>query len=104
MVSSPFSGHRLIDEALGEKGASRKIVARVPHFTVLPQLLAQSDLLVILPSRVAGLYVGQGGLKALELPVSIPEFEVRVHWHISRESTAAHKWFIEEIVETLGKL
>lgn len=104
MVASPFSGHRLIDEALGNKGVSRKIVARIPHFTVLPQLLAQSDLLVILPSRVAELYVSQGGLKALELPVSIPEFEVRVHWHISRESSAAHKWFVKEIIDTLGKL
>src|SRR5437899_2656307 len=29
MVASPFSGHRLIDEALRNKGVSRKIVARV---------------------------------------------------------------------------
>lgn len=104
MVASPFSGHRLIDEALGNKGVSRKIMARVPHFTVLPQLLAQSDLLVILPSRVAELYVSQGGLKALELPVSIPEFEVRVHWHISRESCAAHKWLVQEMIGTPGKI
>lgn len=104
MVSSQFSGHRLIDEVLEQKGASRKIVARIPHFTVLPQLLAQSDLLVILPSRVAGLYVSQGGLKALELPVPIPHFEVRVHWHVGREPSAAHQWLLDEMVASLGGL
>lgn len=104
MVSSPFSGHQLIDDALAERNVSRRIAARVPHFTVLPQLLAESDLLVILPSRVAGLYVRQGGLKALELPVAIPEFKVRVHWHLRHESSTAHRWLIDEIVATLGKL
>lgn len=104
LVSSPHSGHRLIDEVLREKGVVRKIVARVPHFTVLPQLLAQSDLLVILPSRVARLYVSLGGLKALELPVTIPEFEVRVHFPANRESSPAHKWLVNEIVQTVGKL
>lgn len=104
MVASQFSGHRLIDEALSNKGVARKIVAIVPHFTVLPTLLAQSDLLVILPSRVASLYVSQGGLKALKLPVKINSFEVRAHWNRGRSSSPAHQWLIKEIIETLGKL
>jgi DNA-binding transcriptional LysR family regulator len=104
MVSSPSSGHRLIDEALGALGVSRKIVARVTHFTVLPQLLAKSDLLVILPSRVASLYAGQGGLKMLDLPVPIPQFDVRAHWHPGQAGSSAHRWLVEEVIEALGQL
>lgn len=104
MVSSPRSGHFLIEEALAERGINRNIVARVPQFTVLPQLLSQSDLLVLLPSRVADLYVGQGGLKALALPVPLPDFQVQAHWHARHEYSAAHRWLVEEIVQTLGKL
>jgi len=89
MVSLPRSGHFLIEEALAERGINRNIVARVPQFTVLPQLLSQSDLLVLLPSRVASLYVVQGGLKALPLP--LPDFQVQAHWHARHEYSAAHR-------------
>lgn len=104
MVSSPRSGHFLIEEALAERGIHRNIVARVPQFTVLPQLLSQSDLLVLLPSRVANLYVLQGGLKALPLPVPLPDFQVQAHWHARHEYSAAHRWLVDEIVQTLSKL
>lgn len=104
MVSSPRSGHFLIEDMLAERGINRNIVARVPQFTVLPQLLSQSDLLVLLPSRVADLYVRQGGLKALPLPVPLPDFQVQAHWHARHEYSAAHRWLVGEIVRTLGKL
>ncbi|MET3915511.1 DNA-binding transcriptional LysR family regulator [Variovorax sp. OAS795] len=104
MVSSPRSGHFLIEEVLAERGINRNIVARVPQFTVLPQLLSQSDLLVLLPSRVASLYVLQGGLKSLPLPVPLPDFKVQAHWHARQEYSAAHRWLVDEIVQTLSKL
>lgn len=104
MVSSPSSGHNLIDQALAQQGVSRNIAVRIPHFTVLPQLLAQSNLLVILPSRVAQHYVAQGALKALKLPVKIAPFDVRLHWHPGREAVPAHQWLVDEAVGALGAL
>jgi DNA-binding transcriptional LysR family regulator len=104
MVASPQSGHRLVDEELARRGISRNVVARIPQFTVLPQLLSQSDLLVVLPSRVAQLYVAQGGLKAMPLPVSLASFDVQVHWHMRQESGVAHQWLHAEIVKTLSAL
>lgn len=104
MVASPFSGHSVIDDVLGQRGIARHIAVRLPHFTVLPLLVAQSDLLVTLPSRIAELYAAQGGLKALDLPVSIPEFDVRVHWHGRQETSPFHRWLVDQVVETLGQL
>lgn len=104
MVSAPRSGHFLVEDALAQRGVNRNIVARVPQFTVLPQLLSRSDLLVLLPSRVAKLYVSQGGLKALDLPVELPDFQVQAHWHARHEYGAAHRWLIDEVVGTLSKL
>lgn len=104
MVASPFSGHRLVDDALAERGVSREIAVRIPHFTVLPQLVSHSELLVTLPSRVAQLYAAQGPLKSLDLPVPIPEFEVRVHWHGRHEASPSHKWLVAQIIAALGVL
>lgn len=104
MVASPSSGHRLVDGILDQQGITRNVVARVPQFTVLPQLLAQSDLVVILPSRVAALYAAQGGLKALPLPVAIPAFEVRLHWHARQDAVSSHSWLRAELIATLSAL
>lgn len=104
MVTSPRSGHSMVEEALALHGVKRNIVARIPQFTVLPQLLSQSDLLVLLPSRVAHLYALQGGLKVLPLPMDIPGFQVHVHWHVRQQYGTANRWLKDEIVETLGKL
>src|SRR5262249_1827331 len=46
-------GHRVIEEALERAGLARKIALRVPHFTVVPMVLERSDLILILPSKVA---------------------------------------------------
>jgi DNA-binding transcriptional LysR family regulator len=103
MVMTPTRGNQLIDEALAQRKLARKVVARVPHFMNLPDLLDRTDLLVLLPNRVAQVYVLQGGVKALPLPIAVPEFEVRVHWHVRNESSRAHKWLVEQIVAALGK-
>lgn len=101
MVTSPSSGHGLVDSTLAQQGIFRNVVARVPQFTVLPQLLAQSDLVVVLPSRVAALYAAQGGLKALPLPVAIPEFDVRMHWHARQDGVSSNRWLRDEVVATV---
>lgn len=102
MVDSPSSGHALVERLLASHGITRRIVARIPQFTVLPQLLADSDLLVILPLRVARLFAAGGQLKHVELPLAIPSFEVRMHWHPRHETAIAHRWVREEVFATLS--
>lgn len=46
----------------------RKIALRIPHFTILPGLIAQSDLVAVLPSRVARVFQPNGDLQSLPLP------------------------------------
>jgi DNA-binding transcriptional LysR family regulator len=104
LVASAASRHQFIEGVLSQQGISRNVAARVPQFTILPQLLAQSDLLVTLPSRVANLYVAQGGLKAVPLPVHLPDFEIRVHWHTRQDASPAHRWMLEQASETLSAL
>lgn len=104
MVTSPSSGHALIDGALAERGVQRRVVALVPQFSVLPSLVEDSDLVVVLPSRVAELFVSQRHLRMAELPVPIPDFEVRMHWHARQENASAHKWLRDEVRRSLSGL
>lgn len=104
LVSTPFSGHRLVEDVLRQHGVSRKIALQIPHFTILPQLLATSDLLVTVPSRVARLFASSAPLRSLELPIDIPPFEVRMFWHEHQDENAAHRWLRGILTATLGKL
>jgi DNA-binding transcriptional LysR family regulator len=104
VVNSPSSGHALVERLLAAHGVAPRVVAHVPQFTVLPQLLADSDLLVILPLRVARLFAAAERLKHVELPIPIPTFEVRMHWHPRHDAIAAHRWMRDEVATTLSVL
>ena len=104
LVASAASRHHFIEGVLSQQGISRNVVARVPQFTILPQLLTQSDLVVMLPSRVASLYVAQGGLRAVPLPVSLPDFEIRLYWHTRQGGSPGHLWMLEQVAGTLSAL
>jgi len=104
MVTAPNSGHAFIDGALAQRGVRRNIVALVPQFSALPSLVESTDLMVIMPSRVANLFAGQGRLKVVDIPVALPEFKVCMHWHARSESSPAHEWLRDEVVQNLSKL
>lgn len=103
-VTSTFSGHQLAEDALADLGISRQIAVRTPYFAALPQLIAQSELVVMLPSRAAAAFARQSDVVVLPAPVALPEFEVKMHWHHRHESNPALAWFLERTEKILRKL
>lgn len=103
-VSSTFSGHRLAEDVLAELGVVRQIAIDLPYFTALPQLIAQGELVVILPSRVAATFCAQGEVVMLEAPFKLPEFEVRLYWHPRHEANPALQWLLAQIQTALSGL
>ncbi|MDQ5848966.1 MAG: LysR family transcriptional regulator [Pseudomonadota bacterium] len=92
-------GHRVIEEALERAGLARRIALRVPHFTVVPMVLERSDLILILPLRVARVYQKRGHFKWLPPPVPIPPADVAVHWHERFEADPGNRWLREQLAE-----
>lgn len=100
-VSSPFSGHRIIADMLRQRGVTRKVVLQIPHFTIVPQLLLDNDLLVTLPSQVGAYFCMHHRLRTLGMPIDIPSFKVRMFWHEHQEEKASHRWLRGLIHRTL---
>jgi DNA-binding transcriptional LysR family regulator len=71
----------------------------VPHFLVVPMILARTDLIVTVPSRVAAVFARLGNFKVLKLPVAMPSFEVRLHWHERFHQDPANRWLREVMAE-----
>jgi DNA-binding transcriptional LysR family regulator len=104
IVVSDGTGHHLVEDYLYEAGITRNIMLKVPHFSVLPDVVSSSDLLVTLPSRVAQLYAKRMPLKFIELPFVIPGFEVGVHYKEHRGDNSAQFWFCDFLIKTLNKM
>jgi DNA-binding transcriptional LysR family regulator len=92
-------GHRVIEEALERAGLARRIALRVPHFTVVPMVLERTDLILILPSKVARVYERRGRFKSLALPVPMPPADVAAHWHERFERDPGSRWLREMVTE-----
>jgi DNA-binding transcriptional LysR family regulator len=103
-VSSAYSGHGLVEEALLGVGIKRHFALQIPHFAILSHVIAHSDLVAILPERVARLFESYEQVQSFEIPVGIAPFFVRIHWHKHDRSSAADTWFRNLVAEALGGL
>lgn len=98
------SGHGMAEDALLKLGIHRRIKLKLPHFSALPKIIPGTELLAILPNRVAESFceMSPGSkLKILELPFHVPGFDVILHWHSRSEQSAALSWFITQVQQAM---
>lgn len=81
MMMYPEGGRMLPDEVLRELGVSPAVtVLRTPYFMSTPWIIAETDLVICIPRRVAEKIASVSGLELLLLPNS-PSFSFRLIWH-----------------------
>ena len=87
----------IIDDALARIKRKRRVAFTVPHFLVAPHLVANSDLLLTIASRVARVLEAQLDLAVHPVPseVQAPPFTMGCVWHERTHNDAAHRWFRE---------
>lgn len=102
VVVAPFSGHHLVEDVMTEMGLSRRIALRVPHFTNIVAVIASTDLILTLPTRVARAFASDGKMRTLPLPFPISSFDVNLYWQPHTEDSAAQQWFCDTITRTLS--
>ncbi|MDN3919333.1 LysR family transcriptional regulator [Roseateles violae] len=96
-----FSGrpHGFVDEALSALKRSRRIMLTVNQFFTAGRIVAQSDLLTVLPAT----FVEATGYKSqlLERPLPMPLSTVHVDmlWHLRSEGRSADAWMRERLIE-----
>lgn len=87
------------DDALEAEGLSRRVVLSVPHFLFLVSALTTSDIVALLPSRIA---LGVPGLRAVEPPIQVPGFRMTMLWHERVHRDPAHVWLREQVVQSVA--
>ncbi|TFY85355.1 LysR family transcriptional regulator [Pseudomonas nabeulensis] len=82
-----FAG--VTDQALARVGRSRRVMLSVTSFLVLPEILRSSDLIAVVPRRLAS---HAQGLVVLEPPLEIPGFCKTLAWHERTHHDPGHRW------------
>jgi DNA-binding transcriptional LysR family regulator len=100
-VRSAESSHNQVAQAMQELGVQRHVSLEIPHFSVLPLILAQSDLAATLPLRIGRLFNDNGQFQLYKLPVALPEVEVTLHWHEDFENDHGGRWLRQLVLDLL---
>ena len=91
-----------VDIALGRQGLSRRVVLRVTHFSAAAAVVAQSDLVVTLPSSFARLMARSLPLVIRPLPLEVPPFTFGLAWNAQLSRDPAHRYF-RDLVAGIAK-
>ena len=97
-VSVPGSGFSArIDAALAALGRKRHVRLAVPHFLMVPEIVARSDMISALPERLARVYAKK--LRIFEPPLDLESFSVGEIWHDRTERDPAQQWLRDVLLE-----
>lgn len=80
-----------IDQRLGDAGATRRVVARLPYFGIAPFLIGGSDAVVTLPTTAARRMAGSD-LATRPAPAEIGTFDYWLVWHERTARDPASIW------------
>ncbi|WP_190509211.1 LysR family transcriptional regulator [Oscillatoria sp. FACHB-1407] len=94
----------VIDPLLQERGLHRRIGLTVNQFSVAPQILVNSDLIAVLPTRVIQLSGIANQLHLTAIPIEINPTTVKMMWHERSQRNTAQTWFRTQLAEVCSRL
>jgi DNA-binding transcriptional LysR family regulator len=99
-----FSGrpYGFVDEALASLGRQRHIVLTVNQFFTAGRVVANSNLLTVLPRHFVSVTGISDQLLLRELPFDVPPVHVDALWHRRLHHDSAHQW-LRAVVAHLPK-
>lgn len=90
-VLSTHKGN-LMDAVVKHLGGGRRFALRLPHFLAAALIVAESDLILTLPRRLALRFAELAGLVLIDPPVRIAKVSISQLWHERHHHDPAHIW------------
>jgi DNA-binding transcriptional LysR family regulator len=89
----------MIDQVFVEAGVPRRVAVRAAHAMGVTAIVSSTDLLVVVPTRLAAVCQELADVTILPLPVDIPSFEIKQHWHERFHRDPGHAWLRRQVAE-----
>lgn len=99
IVSATGTGHDVVERMLAERGHTRRIALHVTHFLAIPLIVANTDLVVTIPTMLAESYLPTMNIKLLAPPLKMPVYAIMQYWHERFHEDPANRWLREIFCE-----
>lgn len=90
-----------VDDALAALGRRRRVVMSAASFLFVPEIVAASDLVALVPSRL--LQAPSERLTVIDVPWLAETFDVSLIWHERTHGHAGQRWIRDLIVKLAGE-
>lgn len=99
VVTTSGTGHAIVDKVLAREKLERRVVLRVPSFLGVARIVADTELLVIVPRLLGEKLAAQARVQVLRPPVKLPSYKVKQHWHERFNAEAGNVWLRSVMAE-----
>ncbi|HEX2546548.1 MAG TPA: LysR family transcriptional regulator [Ramlibacter sp.] len=86
------TAHSIVDSVLERRRVRRSFAATVPSFLGLGQVVASSELVALVPLRLAAIFAAEGRVKIVSPPVKLPSYTVNQYWHDRYHRDPGNVW------------
>lgn len=100
LITTSGSGLSPVDEMLRQRGLSRRVALRIPHFLAAPLVVAQTELVLTLPARVAEIMAARFPLQISPPPLPLRSFGISQVWHGRAHHDPVQIWLRQMLLET----
>jgi hypothetical protein len=99
-VYTPGTGHHpLLERALKKQRIDRRIALNVPNYLGIGLIVDNTDLLVIVPRRLADILANENDVRIVPCTVKLPSYQVKQHWHERYLSDPANMWLRSTVAQ-----
>ncbi|WP_229381040.1 LysR family transcriptional regulator [Shewanella psychropiezotolerans] len=86
-----------IDIELKTRGYERDVVSAIPHFSLIPDVVKNSNLIATMPRRMVNHLKPRDDFYVTDLPFKTPDFLVEQFWHKIHHHCPIHQWIRNEL-------
>jgi DNA-binding transcriptional LysR family regulator len=103
LVRSSGTGHAIVDKVLAREHIARRVVLQLPSFLGVARIVAQTELLAIVPHRYGAAMASSEDIRILPIPLELPSFQVKQHWHERYHGDASNRWLRQVFAQLFGR-
>jgi DNA-binding transcriptional LysR family regulator len=90
-----------VDRVFQKAGQRQHVVLEAAHSFGLSAIVANSNYILTVPSRLAAHYARISPVAVHPLPFRLASFDISLYWHAREQQDPAHQWFRQLFVDAI---